>query len=160
MHVIPSSAQAAYDQASSPCKLAAPRIAASLDDMPLSVLCDPDRGTLEAVEFCGLHAAETSFVELEVLTAASPTASSLVATSPVRFSLISPSRVATSPTAYSTAPRSRAAHSTIASSPAHPSPKRFGNRWLQRIARSPTALSTDVFGKPSGLTLVISRQRT
>ena len=66
MHVIPSSAQAAYDQASLPCKLAAPRIAASLDDMPLSVLCDPDRGTLEAVEFCGLHAAETSFVELEV----------------------------------------------------------------------------------------------
>ena len=66
MHVIPSSAQAAYDQASLPCKLAAPRIAASLDDMPLSVLCDPDRGTLEAVEFCGLHASETSFVELEV----------------------------------------------------------------------------------------------
>lgn len=66
MHVIPSSAQAAYDQASSPCKLAAPRIAASLDELPLSVLCDPDRGTLEAVEFCGLHAAETSFVELEV----------------------------------------------------------------------------------------------
>ena len=54
MHVIPSSAQAAYDQASSPCKLAAPRIAASLDELPLSVLCDPDRGTLEAVEFCGL----------------------------------------------------------------------------------------------------------
>lgn len=66
MHVIPSSAQAAYDQASSPCKLAAPRIAASLDELPLSVLCDPDRGTLEAVEFCGLHAAETSFAELEV----------------------------------------------------------------------------------------------
>ena len=66
MHVIPSSAQAAYDQASSPCKLTAPRIAVSLDDMPLSVLCDTDRGTLEAVEFCGLHAAETSFVELEV----------------------------------------------------------------------------------------------
>ncbi|MBS5502347.1 MAG: pentapeptide repeat-containing protein, partial [Eggerthella sp.] len=66
MHVIPSSAQAAYDQASSPCKLTAPRIAASLDDMPLSALCDPDRGTLEAVEFCGLHATEASFVELEV----------------------------------------------------------------------------------------------
>ena len=66
MHVIPSSAQAAYDQASSPCKLAAPRIAASLDELPLSVLCDPDRGTLEAVEFCGLHATEASFVELEV----------------------------------------------------------------------------------------------
>lgn len=66
MHVIPSSAQAAYDQASSPCKLVAPRIAASLDELPLSVLCDPDRGTLEAVEFCGLHAAETSFAELEV----------------------------------------------------------------------------------------------
>ena len=66
MHVIPSSAQAAYDQASSPCKLAAPRIAASLDELPLSVLCDPDRGTLEAVEFCGLHIVETSFVELEV----------------------------------------------------------------------------------------------
>ena len=65
MHVIPSSAQAAYDQASSPCKLAAPRIAASLDELPLSVLCDPDRGTLEAVEFCGLHATEASFVELE-----------------------------------------------------------------------------------------------
>lgn len=47
-------------------KLAAPRIAASLDELPLSVLCDPDRGTLEAVEFCGLHAAETSFAELEV----------------------------------------------------------------------------------------------
>lgn len=66
MHVISSSAQAAYDQASSPCKLAAPRIAASLDELPLSVLCDPDRGTLEAVEFCGVHAAETSFAELEV----------------------------------------------------------------------------------------------
>lgn len=66
MHVIPSSAQAAYDQASSPCKLTAPRIAVSLDDMPLSVLCDPDRGTLEAVEFCRLHIVETSFVELEV----------------------------------------------------------------------------------------------
>ena len=66
MHVIPSSAQAAYDQASSPCKLTAPRIAVSLDDMPLSVLCDPDRGTLEAAEFCGLHIVETSFVELEV----------------------------------------------------------------------------------------------
>lgn len=66
MHVIPSSAQAAYDQASSPCKLAAPRIAASLDELPLSVLCDPNRGTLEAVELCGVHAAETSFVELEV----------------------------------------------------------------------------------------------
>lgn len=66
MHVIPSSAQAAYDQASSPCKLTTPRIAVSLDDMPLSVLCDPDRGTLEAVELCGLHATETSFVELEV----------------------------------------------------------------------------------------------
>ena len=66
MHVIPSSAQAAYDQASSPCKLAAPRIAPSLDELPMNALCDPDRGTLEAVEFCGLHAAETSFVELEV----------------------------------------------------------------------------------------------
>lgn len=66
MHVIPSSAQAAYDQASSPCKLAAPRIAASLDELPLSVLRDPNRGTLEAVEFCGLYIAETSFAELEV----------------------------------------------------------------------------------------------
>lgn len=66
MHVIPSSAQAAYNQASSSCKLAAPRIAASLDELPLSVLCDPSRGTLEVVEFCGLHAAETSFAELEV----------------------------------------------------------------------------------------------
>lgn len=66
MRVIPSSAQTAYDQASSPCKLAAPRIAASLDELPLSVLCDSDRGTLEAVEFCGFHAAETSFAEFEV----------------------------------------------------------------------------------------------
>ena len=66
MHVIPSSAQAAYDQASSSCKLAAPRIAASLDEMPLNVLRDPDRGTLEAVEFCGLHAVEANFAELEV----------------------------------------------------------------------------------------------
>lgn len=66
MHVIPSSAQAAYDQASSLCKLAVPRIAASLDELPLSVLCDPNRGTLEAVEFCRVHAAGTSFAELEV----------------------------------------------------------------------------------------------
>ena len=66
MHVFPSSAQAAYDKASSSCKLAAPRIAASLDELPLSVLCDPDRGTLEAVELRGLHAAEAEFVELEV----------------------------------------------------------------------------------------------
>lgn len=159
MHVIPSSAQAAYDQASSPYKLAAPRIAASLDELPLSVLCDPDRGTLEAVEFCGLHAAETSFAELEVLAATSPIVSSLVATSPVRFSLISPSRVATSPTAYSTAPRSHAARSTIASSLAYPLPKRFGSRCLQRAARSPTAHSTDVFGKAFGLTPAISHQR-
>lgn len=66
MHIIPSSAQAAYDQASSPCKLAAPHIASSLDELPLSILCDPNRRTLEAVEFCGLHAAEMSFDELEV----------------------------------------------------------------------------------------------
>lgn len=66
MHVFPSSAQAAYDKASSSCKLAAPRIVTSLDEMPLNVLCDPDRGTLEAVELRGLHAAEVEFVELEV----------------------------------------------------------------------------------------------
>ena len=159
MHVIPSSAQAAYDQASSPCKLTAPRIAASLDDMLLSVLCDPDRGTLEAVEFCGLHAQKRASSSLRFLAAASPTVSSLVATSPVRFSLISPSRVATSPTAYSTALRSHAAHSTIASSLAYPLPKRFGNRWPQRIARSPTAHSTDVFGKAFELKPAISHQR-
>lgn len=66
MHVIPSSAQADYNQASSSCKLTAPRIAASLDETPLNILCDSDRGTLEDVEFCGLYAAETSFAELEV----------------------------------------------------------------------------------------------
>ena len=66
MHVFPSSAQAAYDKASSSCKLTAPRIVTSLDMLPLSVLCDPDRGTLEAVELRGLHAAEVEFVELEV----------------------------------------------------------------------------------------------
>lgn len=66
MHVIPSSVQAAYDKTSSSCKLTAPHIAASLDELPLSALCDPDRGMLEAVEFCELYAAETSFAELEV----------------------------------------------------------------------------------------------
>lgn len=66
MHVVPSSAQAAYNKASSSCKPVAPRIATSLDETPLSVLCDSDRGTLEAVEFCGRHAAETDFAELEV----------------------------------------------------------------------------------------------
>lgn len=66
MHVFPSSAQAAYDKASSSYKLAAPRIVTSLDELPLNVLCDPDRGTLEAVELRGLHAAEAEFVELEV----------------------------------------------------------------------------------------------
>ena len=66
MHVFPSSAQAAYDKASSSCKLAAPRIVTSLDKLPLSVLCDPDRETLEAVELRGLHTAEAEFVELEV----------------------------------------------------------------------------------------------
>ena len=66
MHVIPSSAQVAYDQASSPCKLAAPRIAASLDELPLSALLDPDRGTLEAVEIRKLHAVEADFTELKV----------------------------------------------------------------------------------------------
>ena len=66
MAVIPSSAQAAYDRASAPRKLAAPRIAASLDALPLTTLEDPDRGPLEAVEARGLNATGADFTELEV----------------------------------------------------------------------------------------------
>ena len=66
MAVIPSSAQAAYDRASAPRKLAAPRIAASLDALPLATLEDPDRGALEAVEARGLNATGADFTELEV----------------------------------------------------------------------------------------------
>lgn len=66
MHVIPGLAQTAYEQASSPRKLTAPRIANPLDEAPLRALQDPDRGTLEGVEFRALHAAEADFAELEV----------------------------------------------------------------------------------------------
>ena len=69
---------------------------------------------------------------LRFLAAASRTASSLAATSRVRFSSTLPLWIATSPIAYSTALRSRAAHSTVANSPGHPLLRRFGNRWPQQ----------------------------
>lgn len=160
MHVIPSSAQAAYDQASSPCKLAAPRIAASLDELPLSVLCDPNRGTLEAVEFCGVHAAGTSFAELEVSSSRISNCQFLSCDfTGALFIDIAFEGCDFSNSIFDSAAFTRCTFNDCKFAGVS-LPKRFGNRWPQRVARLPTAHSTDVFGKAFGLTPAISRQRT
>lgn len=67
MTIIPSLVQAAYDRAFASCKIIEPRIPASLDGLPLGVLEDPDRGTLEAIEARALHAMQVGIAELEVV---------------------------------------------------------------------------------------------
>ena len=127
--------------------------------MPLSVLCDPDRGTLEAVEFCGLHIVETSFVELEVSSGRFSNCQFLSCDfTGALFVDIAFEGCDFSNSIFDSAAFTRCTFNDCKFAGAS-----FTEALWEQVAakdcRSLTAHSIEVFGKSFGLTLAISHQR-